>query len=57
MSNYDHIIPEICEAQGTLLIYALLVQVMPPDTHKLLLYALARTEELGRGGRKENKKR
>jgi len=57
MNSYDHLIPEIDAAQGTLLIYALLVQVFPPETHKLLLHALARVEELGRDGWKENRKR
>jgi len=56
MNNYDHLIPEIDAAQGTLLIYALLVQIFPPDTHKLLLHALTKAEELGRDGRKESKR-
>jgi len=57
MNPYDHLIPEIDAARGTLLIYALLVHILPPDTHKLLLHALTRTEELGRDGHKESRKR
>ena len=57
MTPYDHLIPEIDAAQGTLLIYALLVQVLPPETHKLLLHALTKAEELGRDGWKENSRR
>ena len=55
MTPYDHLIPEIDAAQGTLLIYALLVQVMPQETHKLLLHALTKAEELGRDGWKEKR--
>ena len=57
MTPYDHLIPEIDSSKGTLLIYALLVQVMPQETHKLLLHALTKAEELGRDGRKESRKR
>jgi len=57
MSNYDHLIPKIDSSKGTLLIYALLVQIMPPETHKLLLHALTKAEELGRDGWKENRRR
>jgi len=57
MNPYDHLIHEIDAAKGTLLVYALLVQILPQETHKLLLHALTKAEELGRDGRKENRKR
>jgi len=56
MNPYDHLIHEIDSAQCTLLIYALLVHILPPETHKLLLHALTKAEELGRDGRKESKR-
>jgi len=57
MNSYDHLIPEIDAAQGTLLIYALLVQVFPPETHKLLLHALVQAERIGRDWCKEIRKK
>jgi len=56
MNPYDHLIPEIDAAQGTLRILMLLGQIFPPETHKLLLHALAKAEELGRDGWKESKR-
>jgi len=57
MNPYDHLIHEIDAAKGTLLVYALLVQILPQETHKLLLHALTKAEELGRDGHKESRKR
>jgi len=56
MTSYDHLVPQVDSEQSTVRIYCLLTQVLPPDTHKLILHALTKAEELGRdqakGGRK-----